>query len=259
MFLFILWLMLLNQALPLQAGSSSDVRPQPCSRFFLADSEPTITFNRLRHRQLWQWLAQPQTQGPQIIARLSENKIFNNLFNSSAGVVENYTIGQHTLRVYEIYYDQLNHFNLAEDLRLLVKFIISLHDIGKPLALEAGAKSLQHHYTTPLLVQTMANWGFSPSEIAIAQALTDHDLLGEYFKGEKTLKTTMAQLKRKAASTPLTLADFFELQLFFYTCDAGSYDYVRAKVFKRQHQKLVVKLASYPPLLAQLAEIIRAK
>jgi len=92
--------------------------------------------------------------------------------------------------VFDVFREQLPHFSIGliktpEDVDIpnLMKFTVSLHDIGKPRAILAGDKAMQHKYTIPIMAEMMEKLGFSKAETDIALAVVDNDVLGDLLKG----------------------------------------------------------------------------
>jgi hypothetical protein len=204
------------------------------------------TVNGSRHQQLWAWLRQPAVNGKKIMALLSQDPKLAALFTADSGVPQGYTIRGHNLRVYRLYENQVRYFGLDQiktpesiDLANLIKFTIALHDIGKPLAVKAGNKALQHLYTIPIMDEAMPKLGFSKAEINLAKVIVDNDVIGELDQGLVTPEQAYRELNELAAKTSLSPRDFFRLQTFFYTIDAGSYPGLLKKIFTRKDGKLV--------------------
>lgn len=192
-----------------------------------------------RHIKLWKWLRQPSVDGPKIISFLSHDPKIKDLFSQGAGVWEGYTIEQHTKMVYDIFEEQLPYFPIGKiptptniDIPNLMKFTVALHDIGKPLAIKAGNKALQHIYTLPIMVDMMEKVGFSKAEIDIAKSIVNNDVLGDLMKGVTSPADAHKKVVELASHTSLRPKDYFKLQSFFYTIDAASYPSLRQRIFR---------------------------
>jgi hypothetical protein len=220
--------MLVLGALPLlaEAGSVKECISGRMSQSF-------ETPKSARHERLWAWLRRPD------VAKL---------IKTDSGVPQRYTIEEHNQRVYNLFEDQLRHFGLDKlktaeniDLANLIKFTIAVHDIGKPLAVKAGDRALQHVFTVPLIDEVMPKLGFSKAETHLAKLIVDNDVLGELDQGLLTPEQAFQHLNDLAAQTSMSPRDFFTLQTFFYTIDAGSYPDLLWRVFTRSNGKLVPK------------------
>jgi hypothetical protein len=235
--------MLVLGALPLlaEAGSVKECISGRMSQSF-------ETPKSARHERLWAWLRRPDVGGKKIMARLSNDRKFAKLIKTDSGVPQRYTIEEHNQRVYNLFEDQLRHFGLDKlktaeniDLANLIKFTIAVHDIGKPLAVKAGDRALQHVFTVPLIDEVMPKLGFSKAETHLAKLIVDNDVLGELDQGLLTPEQAFQHLNDLAAQTSMSPRDFFTLQTFFYTIDAGSYPDLLWRVFTRSNGKLVPK------------------
>ncbi len=198
------------------------------------------------YRQLATWLDHPNVDGKTIIDYLSHEPKLKALFAGDAGVWEGYSIREHTLMVYDNYADQSPHFHLnairtPENVNVsrLMKFTVALHDIGKPEAIKAGNKALQHKYTTPILVEKLRQLEFSEAEVAIAKAVVDNDVLGDFLKGMISPEQAYEKISSIAATTSVSPRDYFRLQSFFYTIDAAAYPTLKARIFSNLNGKLV--------------------
>lgn len=179
------------------------------------------------------------------------------LLGLDAGVDEGYDIGEHTATVLNTYISQLKHYNLDLSAvsnrgtnRLLLP-ILALHDIGKGLAVKAGNKELQHHFTTQLVKSYLKSANFTQKEINLAVALIDHDTVGEYLKPGGISKTlARKKLAERAKMAGMSYGAFMKVQQLFYTSDAASYPFLRDLVFKKApNGKLNIKSPKFAQLL----------
>lgn len=188
-----------------------------------------------------------------LIDELSKDPQIGALFVSDAGVAEKITIREHVLRVYQQYKDKEAYYGLSEirvplgsSVDQMLRITIALHDIGKPLAVAAGDVRRQHEFTIPILKRKLQEIGLPEKAIEICVALAGHDIFGDLIKW-KTITPRQAydELKKLAATTPLTTSDFIKLAKFFYTIDATSYDNVLKNFFRRDGYINVPKSEAY--------------
>lgn len=199
----------------------------------------------MRHRQkVRQTLLASPFSGAELLDLLAQDSEIEKLFAADSGVAEGYSVRQHTERVYHVFYQQLPYF-AGEFAALpgidgvgLLKFVLALHDIGKPLAIRAEGKHAQHDYTLPILVNQMERFGFARSEIQLACALIGHDEVGRFLKGKTQLEECATGILRYGLRSGIGIADFFALQTFYYTVDAGSYRFLRQRVFTEEEGPL---------------------
>ncbi len=173
---------------------------------------------------------------------LGRSKELEPLLYSDSGVWERYTIKEHSLRVLELLKEQYSCLvkpefekemseNLKMPLKNFMELTMSLHDIGKPLALEAGDKDRQHEFTRPVMEKVMKVLRVPEDARTIALELTDNDVIGDYLKGSISFTQAVSQLEAQAKKTVLSVENYFKLQMMFYTADAGSYPGLFERVF----------------------------
>ena len=182
-------------------------------------------------------------------------------FDTDAGVSEGYTIEEHSIMVYDILLDQIPYYDLNRishqqniDFEKLFKVLIAVHDIGKGLAIEAGDKRLQHHYTLPIVERVLTELGYNESEIAVAKALVGHDALGQLLTRRINVQKAYEIIVAMAQKAEIPLKDFFHLQTLYYTSDATSYPYVKNNFFHQSKSGKVVPNDPYQ-LFRQLSNM----
>lgn len=197
------------------------------------------TVPALTSKTLWDFLAAPESHGSYIIDVLSRDPKIAEWYRAPAGVWEGYTVREHTQMVFGVFDEQFpiyasqDSFRMIPDLRLLpvLRFAIALHDIGKPCAILAGNKNLQHEFTVPILERAFDHFGFSKSETKLAKALVGNDVLGDWTRGIIDAPTARSKLGSLADEAGLPVIHFAALQFLFYTVDAASYPSLRQRIF----------------------------
>lgn len=187
------------------------------------------------------------------------------LLYSDAGVWEGYTIKEHTLRVIELLNQQYAcqvtpefEKKMSQKLRVpfknFMQLTMSLHDIGKPLAVEAGDKSRQHEFTRPVMERGLKKMNIPEAAASVALELTDNDAIGDYLKGSINLEEAVTELEKQVKKTGLTNEEYFRLQQLFYTADAGSYPNLFVRVFTENAESkcLTIKAPKYQALEAKM-------
>ncbi len=161
-------------------------------------------------------------------------------FDASAGVHEGYTIREHTHRVYGAFSRQAAQYPFdamsvpeGADVPRLLKTAIALHDLGKPDAIAAGGKHLQHEFTVKILTEKLRALGFSDAETNLAEALVGNDVIGDLVKQLITEKQAYEQIAALAKKAGMPPDDFYLLQKLFYVSDASSYPLLEQEVFKK--------------------------
>lgn len=159
------------------------------------------------------------------------------LYQASAQVKEGYSIGQHTVRVLNLYDQQKKFYPLKQITRRnqlecniddFLSCVLALHDIGK----SQGPVNEQHKFTIPILTRYLNRWGYCESLIKLAQELVNHDELGQMLKRDQDPNVKILPLMiEKSNRSQLFFPDFSALQILFYVSDAGSYPYLRRALF----------------------------
>jgi hypothetical protein len=159
---------------------------------------------------------------PERLVELFERD-FADEFSKSVGVWEGYTLKEHTLMVLRQFEKYFSEQRLPADIdRNFLRVVLTLHDIGKPRAVEEGDKKKQHQYTTVLIKPILKKLGFSEEKIAIAVALISSDPIGEYIK-RGDLQEVVREIRTKANHISLPESEFLDLLLLYYAVDASSY------------------------------------
>lgn len=215
-----------------------------CFYYFSAPTSPSLS---PYSSEVWEALKTPQKSGKNIINELSRDSTLKKLFEADAGVSQGYTIREHTLMVLVIFNRQYlkfySYFKIEPlpNIRLLelFKITIALHDIGKPLAIAAGNKELQHYYTLPILVEQLRKLNFNESEIQLAVNLVGNEVMGSLIRQRIDVPTALIKFQALAHQSGLSLKQYLPLQALFYTADAGSYPELRRYVFSNKDDILL--------------------
>jgi hypothetical protein len=223
------------------ASTAFSLTTQECFTLSFRELLNTPIEDSARHDRLWEWLRRSNTKGAQVVELVSRDPKIKNLLGKETGTDEGAdTIVKHSFDLYDNFYEQLPHspigsINTPENIDVpnLIKFIVALHDIGKPLALEkTGETDRQHEFTIPIMEKMMRRLGFNEPEIDLSKAIVGNDIMGEFFMQLLTPKQAHDELEVLASRTTLNPRDFFSAQSFFYTIDAASYPSLRRTVFK---------------------------
>jgi hypothetical protein len=145
------------------------------------------------------------------------------------------SIESHTKDVLKQWKTQLTPEDYADisnrwggNIESLMNVALPLHDIGKPGALAAGDKALQHSHTVPIMTEILKKEGFIEEDIALATELFNHDMIGSLLQGSSKLTPQQVadELVKKAQKIGMEPSDFAKLQLAFFQADASSYPFV---------------------------------
>ena len=187
-----------------------------------------------RHKVAAQ-LSNHDISASQIIDLLSENPKLKRCYAISAGVVEGYTVGQHTEMVLELaqryreYFKSLicKHLEWGEFLLFL-----ALHDIGKGMSRDSAciashpnvpAKELELLISRSIVTETLEGLEIRSSKGHIFQALLMYDSQGDYLKGNLDADDYKKHLLDMSAVCRLSPLHFYQLYSTFHLIDAASY------------------------------------
>lgn len=167
------------------------------------------------------------------------------LYRGKAGIWEGYSVGEHTVKVLNVLYQQERHFGLFDldykyhlshpHLRSLMWAIMSLHDVGKYLSVIINKKdAYQLSYIEPIYMSILRSMKLKRNQLVLARSLMNHDLIGKYLKGTPnvTAKSVAKAMVARAKSAKMEKLDYFNLQMLYFTSDAGSYQFLHGKVFE---------------------------
>lgn len=155
-----------------------------------------------------------------LISILEKHPLLEGIYSKSVGVWEGYNLRNHTIMVLLEYLKHFSLRNLPENIdKDLFLLVLALHDVGKPLAVEVGDRTLQHFYTCRLIENLRQDL---PYRLEGLISLIDGDPIGKYFCGQ-TLPKTIKEIKMMARRSDFSLQVFFSILVIYYQVDAGSY------------------------------------
>ena len=167
------------------------------------------------------------------------------LYRGKAGVWEGFSVGEHTVKVLNVLYQQERHFNIFDlnykyfdshqNLRNFMWIVMSLHDIGKYLSVIINKKdAYQLAYIEPIYMSVLRSMKIQRNLLVLARSLMNHDLIGKYLKGDPkvTVKVVAKAMVARAKASRMERQDYFDLQMLYFTSDAGSYEFLHGKVFE---------------------------
>lgn len=180
---------------------------------------------RLKKAEIQDALSQADFDSANLIGKLKASPYLSRLYESDSGVSEGYSLERHSNMVLGQFE---KYFSSAWSSPILTKeqfrLVLSLHDLGKPLAVQAtGNRKNQHEYTMKFIPPILEQMGFNPRDAQIASSIIEDDYIGGYIKGEKSAGQTARTIKDKAVEVGISTKDMMELLRTYYICDAGSY------------------------------------
>ena len=168
-------------------------------------------------------------------------KHFPDIYPKSVGVIDGYTLQQHTERVvrqFEHHYAECDTLPIAPN---FFRGLLYLHDIGKPEACEKAGKHHQHRYTKKILIDFFTQQRLPGVHIALA--LLTGDPLGKYLKlfqspsstEDINADTAACSIRGMADCAPMPVSRFYQALLIYYKCDASSYPTLMKNLFDAKH------------------------
>jgi len=174
----------------------------------------------------------------------SEGYTLEQLFEADAGVGEGYTIEEHTEMVHDRIESQIQFLDqetipIEDPINTLqfMRTLISLHDIGKPIALRKGNRDLQHEETTKIVTELLKELGFKDSQITLATTLLESDILGSLLKNQITEQEAFNLISEAAEKTGLDVETYFNLFNLLYISDSSSYQFLENLLFDTNEQE----------------------
>lgn len=162
-------------------------------------------------------------------------KEYPDLYGSSIGVWEGYTLKEHTLMVLRQFEKYFSHRPLPGNIdKGVFRLTLALHDIGVPMAIQTGDKTMEFRYSMEVVEDFLTKYNFPVRDIDLATALVSVDPIGPYIKvsaDDKTENNHKYWISKEsydivmgmAAKCQMDVNTYFELLLIFYMVDAGSY------------------------------------
>ncbi len=187
------------------------------------------------HKKVVDTLEDPEISAAKIISVLSENPKLQQCYDKSAGVIEGYTVGQHSEMVLAIAQRYREYFKpMVNDLVDWKEFLLflALHDIGKGVSIEAdcvashaslSAKERELLISRKILTETLEQLRIRSHNGHIFQALLMYDSQGDYLKGEINAECFKNHLLDMSAVSNLKSLQFYQLYNVFHLVDAASY------------------------------------
>lgn len=186
----------------------------------------------MRSQQAYEYdilLCEPHYEPIQIIKALDKFRIVSSQFHKSINLGKTYRLQEHVLAVlhiFELFFAKYFELNQRNAMRLL----LALHDIGKPLAIQRGSKTLQHRFTLRILKRIPITAINHPYRSWIYEMLRD-DYLGAFLKGERDIDESVEALLNCVVLLGVDKRIFFHHLSVYYQCDVASY--TRITTFSR--------------------------
>ncbi|BDS09583.1 HD domain-containing protein [Aureispira anguillae] len=141
--------------------------------------------------------------------------------------IRHYKLREHTFLVLSEFFKYFGHLDLSlfdDKEGNWFKYLLALHDIGKPMAMnEKGFATKKKYIVTKKLITKLSVSLGIKKQLPIILALVEHDSLGKYFQGKSNLDKTIQTLANQAEQAGLGISDYFRYKFLYYQCDLASY------------------------------------
>lgn len=174
------------------------------------------------------------------------------LFPADSGVREGYSVATHTGMVLAVYEAQKSLYGVqnfksptfVRNFDRFMKYLLTYHDIGKSISVKIdGTNSREIQYSYPIVWRLMLKSGFTDKESKLAISLIYlHKYIGDFLVGRLDLTSAIADIKKYAHFSETTTGDLFKILEIVFVTDAGSYPYLKEKVFMiDSNGKMIIK------------------
>lgn len=182
---------------------------------------------------VWNILDSETSSPSDVLTTLSIFAPLKDCYAKKAGVIEGYTVGEHTIRVIEL--AQKYRACLEQDVSDLVTWsefllFLALHDIGKGIANDNRSslstqqfKEEELRTTRHILKKTMEHLGVPTQKNEIFCELLQFDTLGDYLQFKTTIEQASDNIFEMADNCHASPKTFYRLFKTFHIVDAASY------------------------------------
>ncbi len=172
-----------------------------------------------------------ESTAQEILAALKENPQVKEYYDLSAGVVEGYTVGEHTQMVLELAHKYRTYFQAElEGIMDWSDFLLflALHDIGKGISKKferngVSAKEAELLANRKIATGIAEQLWLSSKLGHLFQAMLLHDSQGDYLQGNIDADTYLNHLLDMSAICLHPPAQFYKIYHAFHILDAASY------------------------------------
>lgn len=136
--------------------------------------------------------------------------------------VRHYTLEKHSLLVLREFEKHYTDFYIPIS-KSFFRLFLSVHDIGKPMALQHGRHSDQHTYSLRIIDEISENLPLSSKEILLCKTLIMNDPIGLFFQNRISINNATEIIKNSCKGSFLNLKDYIRVLTIYYQVDTGSY------------------------------------
>ncbi|QIL42380.1 DUF4433 domain-containing protein [Pedobacter sp. HDW13] len=182
-----------------------------------------------------EWFDSEDESGAGIINALKQHPELAYWYASHLPGPDGLTLESHTLEVisnFQKYFNKQDFFDSYKEYILC----LALHDIGKPSAVLAGDKGLQHRHTLAILDKIKSLLPFSDDGFLKLQALIDGDPIGKHLDSRFSidLMEVFRSVTAMASKISMDVLAFWDVLVVYYQCDAAGYKSLRDKLFLKE-------------------------
>jgi len=178
-------------------------------------------------------LLAPGFSGYDLVQALKQSPYLAECFAAPLGGRDGLALEDHTLATLQTFErsferSQLNLLSAAD-----FKFLLAVHDLGKPQAVAEGHPGRQHAYTLRTIDAVLGGLVWSRSGASRIRELIGGDPIGACLNQKHLLPASDAAEAIRAAAVRLgvSVREYWLGLLVYYQCDAAGYPSVREKVF----------------------------
>lgn len=149
--------------------------------------------------------------------------------------IDGLTVGQHTVRTLNRYFEQKDRYKLEQmirpngvrDLNYLMAYTLAVHDVGRSIAFKTGQTSRLNLISLPYartLLSTLINGNpfFTESEVRLALGLiAEQGSLTEYLSGTLSLTEATQRIQTRANIMNVDAKTYLQLLTLFNFSDSG--------------------------------------
>lgn len=179
-----------------------------------------------------EWFDSEDFSGERIINALKQHPELSYWFDQPIPGKDELTLETHTLAVitnFRKFFNKQCFFENDKDYLLC----LALHDIGKPSAILAGDKNLQHSHTLTILKQIKDLLPIDEKSFLKLSTLIDGDPIGKYLDKRYDIPFSEAYetIRKMAGKVGMKDEEFWKILTVYYQCDAAGYAFLQHRLF----------------------------
>lgn len=148
---------------------------------------------------------------------------YKNCFDKCVSSHLGHTLKEHTLRVlkqFEKYYSKRRLPGNVD--KNLFRFLLAIHDLGKPRATRNPVRDMHHISTIGLVKPLLRKLNVGGESVQFIISLLSGDPIGTYLQ-QDCLEKSAKQIRTMALCAGIPVNKYLDILLVYYKVDAGSY------------------------------------